>query len=125
NPNGHQTAVGGADNMIRILAVPSTQEKRRIEQHSDWITSLAYSPDATRLASASRDKTARLFDPGTGELEETYTGHTQPLFGVGFASGGTVLVSGGRDKSLHVWQAKEAKKSFEISGFDLGIWRLL
>ncbi|HXJ61848.1 MAG TPA: c-type cytochrome domain-containing protein [Verrucomicrobiae bacterium] len=125
SPDGQTLAVGGADNVIRILAVPSGQEERRIEQHADWVTSLAYSPDATKLASASRDKTARLFDPGTGELEETYTGHTQPLFGVGFASGGTVLVSGGRDKTLHVWQAKEAKKSFEISGFDLGVWRLL
>jgi hypothetical protein len=125
SPDGRKMAVGGADNIIRVLRLPEGEEERRIEQHADWVTSLAWSPNGEQVASASRDKTARLLDVKTGELEETYTGHVQPLFGVAFVNGNRMLVSGGREQSLHVWQAKEAKKSYEVRGFEMGLWRIL
>lgn len=125
SPDGQKLATGGADNIIRIFNVASGQEERRIEQHADWVMALAYSPDGTLLASASRDKSARLFAAQSGELDETYTGHAQPIFGVAFSPDGKSVISGGRDKAIHIWQVKEAKKSFEIGGFDSAISRLL
>jgi WD40 repeat protein len=84
---------------------------------------LAFSPDNRHIASVSRDKSARVFDSQTGELEETYTGHTQPVFGVAFRPDGQCVISGGRDKEIHVWQIKDAKKTLSIGGFDSGVIR--
>ena len=44
-------------------------------RHADRVNAVAYSPDGTRLASASRDGTARVWDLGTGRELCTYRGH--------------------------------------------------
>jgi len=125
SPDGKRLAVGGADNTIRLFEVTSAKEERRIEQHADWVVGLAFSSSGAQFASASRDKTARLFDANTGELEETYDGHGQPVFGVAFSQDGKRIFSGGHDKEIHAWSTNDAKKVFEIGGFDGDVFRLL
>jgi hypothetical protein len=123
--DGKRLVVGGADNSIRVFAIPSGREELRIEQHADWVMSLAFSPDGAQFASASRDKTARLFNARTGEVEETYAGHGEPVFGVAFSRDGQGVFSGGRDKEFHAWQIKDAKKLFETRGFGGDVFRLV
>ena len=43
--------------------------------HTNWVYGVAFSPDGRLLATASADKTARLWDPATGERLRTLTGH--------------------------------------------------
>ena len=95
-----------------------------IEQHADWVLALAFSPNGTRLASASRDKTSRLFDAGTGELDETYTGHSEFVTAVAWADTNSV-VTASRNKTAHRWNAKDAKKTADFSGWDGDVTRLL
>lgn len=125
SPDGQRLVAGGADNTIRLFNVATGKEGRRIEQHADWVVGLAFSPNGAQFASASRDKTARLFDTKTGELEETYDGHGQPVFGVAFSQDGKRVISAGRDKEIHAWSTNDAKKVFEIGGFDGDVLRLL
>ncbi|KAH7010885.1 uncharacterized protein B0I36DRAFT_257304 [Microdochium trichocladiopsis] len=44
-----------------------------LEGHSDWVSSVVFSHDATKLASASRDKTIKLWDVATGACKATAT----------------------------------------------------
>jgi len=43
---------------------------------------VAFSPDGTLLATASLDKTARLWDTATGKTIRTLTGHTGYIYTV-------------------------------------------
>jgi WD40 repeat protein len=124
SPDGQRLIAGGADNAIRVFDLATGREERRIEQHADWVLGLAFSPDGARFASASRDKTARLFDVRTGELEETYTGHAAAVFAVAFGDDGKTVFTAGRDREIHAWQTNEAKKVFEIGGFEGDVLRL-
>ena len=86
--------------------------------------SLAWSSDGTRLASASRDKTSKLFDTKTGESLMTFNGHAQPVSGVGFLAKNAQIVTSGQDRKLRVWNVKDGKQAREMAGFGGEIYQL-
>jgi hypothetical protein len=123
-PDGTKLAAGGADNAIRVWDVETAQLKQTIEQHADWVLGLAFDANGKRLASASRDKTSRLFDAATGELDETYTGHSEFVTAVAWA-GTNSVVTASRTRTGHRWNAKDAKKTADFSGWEGDITRLV
>ena len=112
----------GMDNAIRIFGAATGKPERVIEQHADWVTSLAFSHDGDLLASASRDKSARLYKADTGEMEHSYLGHGDFVYGVAFSSDDKRVFSCGRDRKVHIWGADDARKEKdkmgEIAGFE-------
>jgi WD40 repeat protein len=53
------------------------------------VTSVAWSPDGTRLATTSNDATVRLWNPTTGHTTATLTGHTDRVTAVAWSPDGT------------------------------------
>ena len=71
--------------------------------HTDWIGSVAFSPDGTKLATGSFDNTAKVWDVNTGRCLQTFTGHTNGVGSVAFSPDGTKLATGSGDKTAKVW----------------------
>ena len=57
------------------------------------VNSLSFSPDGTRIASASWDKSIKLWDVQTGEELSTLNGHTGSVRDVSFSPDGTRIAS--------------------------------
>ncbi|KAI8625445.1 hypothetical protein F5Y19DRAFT_265094 [Xylariaceae sp. FL1651] len=73
------------------------------ESHSSSVTSVTYSRDGTRLASASNDNTVKIWDPATGDCLQTLKSHSGWVNSVTYSPNGTRLASASNDKTVKIW----------------------
>ncbi|KIK36383.1 hypothetical protein CY34DRAFT_811336, partial [Suillus luteus UH-Slu-Lm8-n1] len=95
-PNCLRVASGRDVNWTAVLTV--------INGHTDYVRSVAFSPDGTRIATGSYDRTVRLWDAATGQpVGEPLLGHTSVVTSVSFSPDGTRIVSGSFDETVRLW----------------------
>jgi WD40 repeat protein/DNA-binding SARP family transcriptional activator len=76
---------------------------RTLAGNSGSVTRAAFSPDGSRLATASKDGTVRIWDPRTGEQQLDLHGHAGHVTSITFSPDGSRLASVGADGVARVW----------------------
>jgi WD40 repeat protein len=74
--------------------------------HDLSVYSVAFSPDGTRVATASADGTARLFDAAAG-TEISRLEHGDSVYQVRFSPDGTQLATASGDHTARLWPASQ------------------
>jgi WD40 repeat protein len=88
----------------QALAAPSEQAPFTVAQHNNSIVKLAFSPDGTRLATASGDGTAKIWDAvNGGDALLTLSGHAGWVSSVAFSPDGKRLATASTDGTAKVW----------------------
>src|SRR5215469_5109689 len=82
-----------------------------LEGHSHWVWSVAFSPDSARLASASCDRTVKIWDASSGECLQTLEGHSDWVRSVAFSPDSARLASAAasHDKTVKIWDASSGE----------------
>jgi WD40 repeat protein len=91
------------------------QNQTTLNGHSKLVTSVAFSPDGTRIVSGSQDTTAKVWDASSGQETLTLEGHSYPVMSVAFSPDGTRIVSGSHDETVKVWDASSGQE-FTLKG---------
>jgi WD40 repeat protein len=87
-----------------------------LEGHSSPVRSVVFSHDSKKVASASGDKTIRIWDAETGVCERELKGHSNSVNAVVFSHDSTKLASASYDKTIRIWDAETGVCERELKG---------
>jgi WD40 repeat protein len=79
------------------------------------VWSASFSPDGTRIVTASSDHTAQLWDAATGEELTTLRGHEGPVWSASFSPDGTRIVTASRDRTARLWDTTNGQEATRIA----------
>jgi WD40 repeat protein len=122
SPDGKLLAVGGgqpsARGDLRLFQTDTWQLAGHLGGHDDVVFSVSFSPDSKRLASASFDKTVRIWELGAQKQLLKLDAHSDFVYAVSFSADGKWLASCSKDKSVKVVDAATGKSRFTFSGMN-------
>jgi WD40 repeat protein/serine/threonine protein kinase len=84
--------------------------------HSAELRSAAFSPDGTRIVTASHDKSARIWDRDSGREMLDLVGHTASVAQAKFSPDGARVITSSWDKTARVWDAKTGREILVLRG---------
>jgi WD40 repeat protein/serine/threonine protein kinase len=132
SPDGHRLASTSDDKTVKIWDLTASSEPgadahgarvlaalRTLEGHTDRVLGVAFSPVPRRLlATASNDRTVKLWNADTGEWLFDLPGQFNPNLHVhlAFSPDGSRLASGSEGNVVLVWDVKTSRPVFTLSG---------
>ena len=143
SPDNKLLATGGSDRAVRIWEVATGKEYREFPgrslefasmimalqkivmkpfplapYHEDAVNSVAFSPNGLFLATASDDRTTKLWDlrKEKGQVLLNLSGHANNITGVVFSPDGARLATSSGDMTAKIWDAVSGRELMTLAG---------
>ena len=108
-------AVADGQGKIKIWRNIDGEQKlvRTLPGHQKTISQIEYSPDGKLIASASWDRTIKLWHAQTGKLIDTLAGHENGINSIAFSPDSQTLISGSEDRTIKIWDIQDQPKQIK------------
>lgn len=129
SPDGENIATAGNDKTVKLwqpngtfitdLKDPNLSPTDGVS-HQENITRVSFSPDSNTIASASVDKTIKLWSRD-GKLLQTLSGHDDVVMGVSFSPDGKAIATASIDGVIKLWNPVTGKETKTIKAHANGV----
>jgi WD40 repeat protein len=102
----------------RGLAIEPEVKVIQVLREQDSVLSAIFSPDGKRIATTSRDGTARIWDAATGQVLQTFAGHADTVISVSFSPDGQRMITASSDKTARIWDVVTSKEIAVLRGHE-------
>jgi len=99
--------ITGLDGTAELFSVPTGQRLARFEGHRDAVQDAELSPDGRWLATASYDRSIRLWKVADHSLVWSNSVHNGAVFDLAFDPSGAVLASASADQTVKLWRVRD------------------
>ncbi|KAL6649945.1 hypothetical protein ACP70R_014169 [Stipagrostis hirtigluma subsp. patula] len=107
--------------MIKVWSMPQVTKVATLKGHTERATDVAFSPTDDCLATASADKTAKLWKPD-GSLLMSFDGHLDRLGRLAFHPSGKYLGTASFDKTWRLWDINTGKELLLQEGHSRSVY---
>lgn len=116
--NAPERLVSGSDDFTMFLWEPAVSKhpKTRLTGHQQLVNHVYFSPDGQWIASASFDKSVKLWNGTTGKFVAAFRGHVGPVYQISWSADSRLLLSGSKDSTLKVWDIRTKKLKQDLPG---------
>ncbi len=122
-PERPMLITGDRQGEIRLWNSDSGIEQGNWKAHPDRITSIAFSPDHTLLATASEaEDDAKVWDLASHKLKLTLRGHKMAIFSVAFSPDARLIATASLDDTCGLWDASTGQRMASLGGHKGGTY---
>ncbi|KAI5611368.1 guanine nucleotide-binding protein subunit beta-5b [Silurus asotus] len=122
-PSGCVIACGGLDNKCSVypLSLDKSEnlaaKRKQVAVHTNYLSACSFTNSDMQLLTSSGDGTCALWDVESGQLLQSFHGHSADVLSLDLAPSetGNTFVSGGCDKKANVWDMRSGQN---IQSFD-------
>lgn len=95
---------------------PPAHLRKSVMSHRGEVTSVAFNPVGSLFATASSDKSVKLWDARTGAHHSTLNGSMQTVMSVAFSPSGEFVLGACNDNTARLWSVEKAAERHTLTG---------
>ncbi len=114
-PAGPQSSTLEVWDLTTRREVPHLWRNKQGVLASSWVTSVAFSPDGTRLLAGYRDRVVTEWEVGTWREAATLKAHGGPVYALAFSPDGKWLATGSGDWTVKLWDRSAGRPADRLA----------
>lgn len=115
SPDGALLVVARDDGTFEVRDAANGEPRLSVKAHSQPVVFVGFSADGSRIATASWDRSAKVWDRD-GRLLVTLSGHAFTVNSASFSPDGKLIVTAGGDETARVWDAGSGRAIVSLLG---------
>jgi WD40 repeat protein/tetratricopeptide (TPR) repeat protein len=117
SPDGKLLALGATGSgAVKLRDTAKGNVLKTLDGHAASVFAVTFTPDGALLATASHDKTIRVWSVATGKERYKFVGHTDGAVSAAFNFDGSRLISGGSDATARIWNVRSETEVLALRG---------